>query len=303
MGEVLFNTNEVANMLQVDKSTVKRWTDEGKLKCFRTPGGHRKFRADDVYSFMSSFNYGVSTLQVLPQLASDEVIIKRIVQNKEFSVLSSVCFNAAIKGKKDEILTLFIETYRAGMSVAAAFDHILRPSLKKINDMHASNKISFTEYQLAHNALSSAVVQLQDSVQRSAKNNRVIVCASLEQERNDVESKALVTLFEIDGFTVLNLGTGVSADAVNHLVFRTKPFAVCLYSCAPADTEKFVAEVEKVLHATKDTMTRLVVGGKAFEAEAVRENFVGIRICPSFQEFALVRYHESAEEVRQYDNQ
>ena len=31
MTELLFTTNDVAKLLQVDKSTVKRWTDEGKL--------------------------------------------------------------------------------------------------------------------------------------------------------------------------------------------------------------------------------------------------------------------------------
>lgn len=299
MGEVLFNTNEVANMLQVDKSTVKRWTDEGKLKCFRTPGGHRKFRADDVYNFMSNFNYGVSTLQVMPQLASDEVIIRRIVEKREFNVLSSVCFNAAIKGKKEEILALFSETYHAGLSLPLILDHIMRPALKKISDTYASGKISFSEFQLAHNALSGAVGQLVDNVQRLPKNNKTIICASLEQEKYDVEIKSLVTLLEMEGFTVLNLGTGVSAEAINQLVYRTKPFAVCVCSSKPNNEELFISEVEKVLRASKENMTRMIVGGRAFESETVKENFVGIKICATFMDFSLVQYQDAEEKINQ----
>lgn len=61
MAELLFTTNDVAKMLQVDKSTVKQWTDDGKLKCFRTPGGPRKFQAQDLYQFMADYSYGIST--------------------------------------------------------------------------------------------------------------------------------------------------------------------------------------------------------------------------------------------------
>lgn len=297
MGEVLFNTNEVAKMLRVDKSTVKRWTDEGKLKCFRTPGGHRKFRADDVYNFMSQFNYGVSTLQIMPELASDEAIIKRIVQKKEFNVLTSVCFNAAIKGKKDEVLALFIEIYRAGLSPAEIFDFILTPSLKKVSDTFRVNKISFTEFQLAHNALSSAIIQFTDSISRVSRNNKTIICVSLEQEKHDVEIKALVTLLEVEGFTVLNLGVGVAAEAVNQLIYRTKPFAVCIYSSTAANEENFIVEVEKVLRTAKENMTHVVAGGKAFQAQNVRENFVGVKICAQYSDFVTLQYQEDLSNV------
>lgn len=297
MGEVLFNTHEVANMLRVDKSTVKRWTDEGKMKCFRTPGGHRKFRADDVYNFMTQYNYGVSTLQVMPELASDEAIIKRIVQNKEYNVLTSVCFNDSIKGKKDELLGLFVEIYRAGLTMAEIFDFILLPSLKKIADTFRTNKISLTDYQLAHNALSSAIVQFTDSVTHSKRNNKTIVCASLEHEKHDVEIKALVTLLEVEGYTVLNLGIGVTADAVNQLIYRTKPFAVCLYSSMTVNEDGFISEVEKVLRAAKFNMTHVVAGGKAFQSQNVQENFVGVKICRSYSDFVTLQHQEDLSNI------
>lgn len=46
--------SEVAEMFSVDPSTVNRWADEGKLPCFRTPGGHRRFRREDVDAFIAA---------------------------------------------------------------------------------------------------------------------------------------------------------------------------------------------------------------------------------------------------------
>ena len=293
MGEVLFSTTEVAKMLQVDKSTVKRWTDENKLKCFRTPGGHRKFRAEDLYNFMAEYNYGVSTLRMIPQMASDEAIIKRIVVNKEYNVLHSVCFGAAIKGKKDDIITLFAEVSRAGLSLPHIFDFILKPTLKKMNDTLRANKISVIENHLALNALSGAIVQLTDSITRLSKNDKTIICASLEHERNDIEFKALTTLLEIDGYSVLTLGVGMSAEIINELIGKVKPFAVCLHTVESADEKNLIAESEKVLMAAQKYSTQCVVGGKAYCEGSFHDMFPAIRMCKSFAEYELIQYGNS----------
>jgi excisionase family DNA binding protein len=60
MNELFLTTDDVSKMLHVGKSTIKRWTDEGKLKCFRTPGGHRKFKATNVEEFIQTYHFDVS---------------------------------------------------------------------------------------------------------------------------------------------------------------------------------------------------------------------------------------------------
>lgn len=37
-----------AKELEVDRSTVKRWIDTGKVPAFRTPGGHWRIRRVDL---------------------------------------------------------------------------------------------------------------------------------------------------------------------------------------------------------------------------------------------------------------
>lgn len=40
--------NDVARFFNVDTKTVARWARDGKLACFWTPGGHRRYRESDV---------------------------------------------------------------------------------------------------------------------------------------------------------------------------------------------------------------------------------------------------------------
>jgi excisionase family DNA binding protein len=44
---------EVAAVFRVHPRTVIRWTDKGKLPCYRTPGGHRRFRAADIRALLT----------------------------------------------------------------------------------------------------------------------------------------------------------------------------------------------------------------------------------------------------------
>lgn len=44
--------HEAAALLNVSKATVRRYTDQGKLSCFRTRGGQRRFKLSDVLTLL-----------------------------------------------------------------------------------------------------------------------------------------------------------------------------------------------------------------------------------------------------------
>jgi excisionase family DNA binding protein len=42
------NLGRACEILGVNESTVRRWADSGEIRCFRTPGGHRRFAEGDL---------------------------------------------------------------------------------------------------------------------------------------------------------------------------------------------------------------------------------------------------------------
>jgi excisionase family DNA binding protein len=44
--------SKAAERLGVHRTTLRRWADAGKVPCFLTPGGHRRFRSDDLGAWM-----------------------------------------------------------------------------------------------------------------------------------------------------------------------------------------------------------------------------------------------------------
>jgi excisionase family DNA binding protein len=46
--------SQAAEILGVHATTLRRWADEGQIRCMRTPGGHRRFLEQDLRSFVRS---------------------------------------------------------------------------------------------------------------------------------------------------------------------------------------------------------------------------------------------------------
>lgn len=47
-------TSQVAGRLGISLGTVRRWADDGHLRSYRTPGGQRRFSAEDLEQFVAS---------------------------------------------------------------------------------------------------------------------------------------------------------------------------------------------------------------------------------------------------------
>ena len=47
-----FSTSEVAKYCHVTADTIRKWAEAGRIHVFKTPGGHRRIRRDDLVRFL-----------------------------------------------------------------------------------------------------------------------------------------------------------------------------------------------------------------------------------------------------------
>ncbi|MEU6674842.1 BldC family transcriptional regulator [Streptomyces sp. NPDC046925] len=52
--EPLLTTGEVARIFRVDRRTVIRWADAGRLAVTRTPGNHRRFKQSEIRAHLDA---------------------------------------------------------------------------------------------------------------------------------------------------------------------------------------------------------------------------------------------------------
>lgn len=65
----LYTSQEIAELLGVSASSILRWADSGKLKCFQSEGGHRKFSVDHLAEFAMTYNISMKFLDSMKRRA------------------------------------------------------------------------------------------------------------------------------------------------------------------------------------------------------------------------------------------
>lgn len=60
-GDEWLTLGQAAKYLGVAQSTIRKWSDQGRLPAFYTPGGHRRYRRRDLDAFVSGSGSGPGT--------------------------------------------------------------------------------------------------------------------------------------------------------------------------------------------------------------------------------------------------
>jgi len=66
--ETLVGISEACQILKVSETALRQWTDEGKIKAFVTPGGHRRYLVTDLKKFMSPHQKAVGIRDLVVEL-------------------------------------------------------------------------------------------------------------------------------------------------------------------------------------------------------------------------------------------
>jgi excisionase family DNA binding protein len=114
-GPTYFTTFQVAKFLGVSPPTVVNWVNSGMLTAHRTPGGHRRLRAQDVVVFAKAYNYPVppNVLEPEPQTASPRRVL---IVDDERDFAQTVGDYLALKG--DFEVEIADSGFTAGLTLA-----------------------------------------------------------------------------------------------------------------------------------------------------------------------------------------
>jgi excisionase family DNA binding protein len=221
MNEVIYTTDDLAKMFRVGKSTIKRWTDEGKLQCYKTPGGHRKFKPANVRKFIEQYNYEVVTPLLPFSRTSENIAADALMIGGESPI--EECFINAIKGKRQPIEELFSTLFSQGKPLPIIFDSFLTPVLQIVHSRFQQQQITSVEFQIAKNTLTHSLIHFTDLIPKSEKKDIEMYCLSVHEGMNEVELKAVELLLDNLGLTIYNLGTVLTKFAAQDIVNQCRP--------------------------------------------------------------------------------
>lgn len=243
MNEHFYSTEDLSVLFNVGKSTIKRWADEGKLHCFKTPGGHRKFTVSDVQEFIEKFKYEVNAPPaILKPHHGKGTLLETLPLELYHEKKNRIC-SSAVQGNKIDIIQCITEVYRNHIPLSTIFDNILLPSLHYLVENSSLGKISAVELQIARTSIFSALVHFENIVIKPEPSGKEVYCITTNDGMNSIELKALELILESEGIKAFNLGGALSMFSAQELIEKCRPddvFVVATYT--PVDdhfTEQF----------------------------------------------------------------
>ena len=98
-------SKNVAEILGINISTLKRWTDNGTLECTKTAGGHRKFTMQNIRDYhKSQENSGKSNDLGIEN--RDHKKVYSLINKYDFDTLSTILADASLESDELTVSTI-----------------------------------------------------------------------------------------------------------------------------------------------------------------------------------------------------
>jgi excisionase family DNA binding protein len=103
---------QAAKFLGVAQSTIRKWSDQGRVPAFYTPGGHRRYRRGDLETFLARSGPGGRTDGPLVLVVDDDERLREFVRvNLEmegYSVREAASADEALQAIEDSAPALVL---------------------------------------------------------------------------------------------------------------------------------------------------------------------------------------------------
>lgn len=125
---------QISRCLGTAISTVNYWIDQGRLKGFRTPGGHRRVRRKDLLEFLQKYHYVPGgkkerTILVVDDDASLRRALGRLIKSQK--IPAKICyaedgFSAGIQLLSEEPSVVVLDIHLPGIDGFKIMNQIRR---------------------------------------------------------------------------------------------------------------------------------------------------------------------------------
>jgi excisionase family DNA binding protein len=247
-GSSTLSTREVGRLLGVSEATVKRWADDGVLSCFKTPGGHRKFRMDHVSEFRKTHG----SFAPSAGLASGAEGIETLLQ-------------MGLAGDAVGIARAITTALGRGELIEAIGDDRLMPMLVMVGERWAHGAVTVAQEHVVSGAVTDAMGQVAPLVQAEPIHGAAIV-GGLEGERHDLASRFAGLVLRARHYRVVQPGADTPVEPLVELAEREQAGLIVLSAVGDAGTAARDRSLDALSKWALASGGRVIVGGSGFDA-------------------------------------
>ncbi len=257
---MIYNSYQIADIIGVNVSTIKRWTDTGKLGCQQTPGGHRKFHLNDLTDFIKNNKKFKESIKIEYLIGNNKNLIDSI-NNLDTTYLSNYVYKKLISGNKENFISICNSLILKGNPLHLIFDKILIPVLIKIGDNWDNNKLSITEEHLASETIRQFLYSLNfQQIQKKSKYNAF--CFTMVNDKHDLPihmAESLLCLKE--KIKIFNLGPNLPANDFIELSKKIFPDIIYISVIYVDNKDLLNKEIASLFNHFRELDTKIFLSG------------------------------------------
>lgn len=280
--EHTFSPRELARVVGVSESSMKRWIDAGEVEAVRTAGGHRRVSRREAVRFIRERGLPIADVAALDlpglaAIASDGMAA---------GTTPEAIVEALRAGEAARARALILTEYIRGTPVPELCDGLVKETLYLVGRLWKQNG-STVGIGIEHEATDlfiQALGQIRSLRRLPSADASVAVGGAIAGDPYIIPSLMAATVLEDLGFDVTNLGPDTPVEVLAETALRREASLVWLSVSTVASLDVLRRADATLVSELNASGTHVIVGGR----EASEEALAGATALGSMQELANV---------------
>ncbi|MAJ45441.1 MAG: hypothetical protein CMF96_11960 [Candidatus Marinimicrobia bacterium] len=256
-----FNSYQAAEIMNVNVSTIKRWTDAKKLDCTQTAGGHRKFTLYHINEFLkrSKKKHQINIYKISDSL--NEILCSHI-ESLDYNQLRIYFFDILLKGETSRITSILEALYLKSIPLHEIYDNLVNPTLSKIGISWYNGEITIASEHLASNTLNKAINNLNYLIINEKNESPVIVLLfGVKNNNHSLPLQMTEQIFLTYGHKVINCSANTPVFSLKELIETRNPNIILISATYIKDEDETLSEIKELKKLNKKIRAKLFIAG------------------------------------------
>ncbi len=266
------NSKEVSDILGVNISTLKRWTDNGTIDCHKTAGGHRKFTMQNVRDYYKK-NKKASKSDAINLRNIEHKKIFELIKKKNFYDLSYKLADASIESDEETVKTIISGAYMNNTSIIDLCDQVIDAGSMIVENALQQDYISHTEAFISRKIITRATESLNADKPNGSFNGSNALCVNFEDNLPDLGVVMSEVILRHKGYNVFNTGSHAELGDLESVVKKKQIDLILFYLCnmqccmsvVGDNIKKTADQVKSIYHSAKNLEIDVIFGGLGIE--------------------------------------
>ena len=256
------NSKEVASIMGVNVSTIKRWTDSGKLDCYQTIGGHRKFLLSHLKNFLKekiNQKLKVNIIQYLNK--GDKELVQRI-DRIDYKYLRDYLFQLGLQQGVDSIHDVINSLLIKGEPQYRIYDELILNVLNRIGDLWSNNKLSIADEHTMTETIRNVMYRIHSEISKNnVKIPKKVICMTLTNDEHEIPLVMIQSILDEINIPSTNLGPNIPVPEIESKIQVVNPTHLIISSNYVLDTDTFNSEISQLIQFCHKKDIEILIGG------------------------------------------